>query len=146
MMSWYKYLQFMVVHVRIKTKVYTFCKLTNTVMVLFIFFQHEKESSDEGSMFHTLRKKSGNLGFLHAFLASLSVILVSEIGDKTFFIAAIMAMRHSRTIVFAGAISSLWLMTILSGMFICSYWAPSQGISLRAGQDSKTLIHAHKPP
>ncbi|XP_063415536.1 putative divalent cation/proton antiporter TMEM165 [Mytilus trossulus] len=78
--------------------------------------EHEKESSNEGSMFHALRKKSGNLGFLHAFLASLSVILVSEIGDKTFFIAAIMAMRHSRTIVFAGAISSLWLMTILSAI------------------------------
>ena len=28
--------------------------------------------------------------FLHGFLASLSVIIVSELGDKTFFIAAIM--------------------------------------------------------
>ena len=66
-------------------------------------------------MFHALRKKSGNLGFLHSFMASLSVILVSELGDKTFFIAAIMAMRHSRLIVFIAAIASLWLMTILSG-------------------------------
>lgn len=69
-------------------------------------------------MFHTLRKKSGNLGFLHAFMASLSVIIVSELGDKTFFIAAIMAMRHSRLVVFAGAIASLWLMTVLSGKFM----------------------------
>lgn len=34
----------------------------------------------------------GNLGFIHAFIASFSVIIVSEIGDKTFFIAAIMSM------------------------------------------------------
>jgi len=54
------------------------------------------------------------LSFWHAFVASISVILVSEIGDKTFFIAAIMAMRHSRVTVFAGALSALFLMTILS--------------------------------
>lgn len=58
-----------------------------------------------------------NLGFVHGFLASLSVILVSELGDKTFFIAAIMAMRHPRLVVFSGAISALALMTILSAVF-----------------------------
>lgn len=51
---------------------------------------------------------------MHAFIASWSVIVVSEIGDKTFFIAAIMAMTHPRKIVFIGAISALALMTILS--------------------------------
>lgn len=56
-----------------------------------------------------------SLGFVHAFVASLSVIIVSELGDKTFFIAAIMAMRHSRITVFTGAISALALMTVLSG-------------------------------
>jgi len=54
------------------------------------------------------------LSFWHAFVASISVILVSEIGDKTFFIAAIMAMRHSRLTVFAGALTALFLMTVLS--------------------------------
>ncbi|CAK9814856.1 Transmembrane protein 165 [Anthophora quadrimaculata] len=58
-----------------------------------------------------------NLGFLHAFIASLSVIIVSELGDKTFFIAAIMAMKHPRLIVFAGAISALIVMTALSVIF-----------------------------
>lgn len=57
----------------------------------------------------------GDLSFLHAFIAALSVIVVSELGDKTFFIAAIMAMRHPRMIVFAGAITALALMTVLSG-------------------------------
>jgi Ca2+/H+ antiporter, TMEM165/GDT1 family len=37
-------------------------------------------------------KAGSNLGFIHAFIASFSVIIVSEIGDKTFFIAAIMSM------------------------------------------------------
>jgi len=60
---------------------------------------------------------TGNLGFVHAFVSSLSVILVSELGDKTFFIAAIMAMRHPRLTVFAGAISALIFMTILSALF-----------------------------
>lgn len=56
-----------------------------------------------------------NSGFLHAFIASFSVIIVSELGDKTFFIAAIMAMKHPRITVFGGAIAALALMTVLSG-------------------------------
>jgi len=55
-----------------------------------------------------------DFSFVHAFVASLSVIIVSELGDKTFFIAAIMAMRHSRLVVFIGAIGALGLMTVLS--------------------------------
>ncbi|XP_030583200.1 putative divalent cation/proton antiporter TMEM165 [Archocentrus centrarchus] len=59
----------------------------------------------------------GNLGFIHAFAASLSVIIVSELGDKTFFIAAIMAMRYNRLTVLAGAMLALGLMTCLSVLF-----------------------------
>nr|CAH0111049.1 unnamed protein product [Daphnia galeata] len=58
-----------------------------------------------------------DLGFAHAFVASLSVIIVSELGDKTFFIAAIMAMRHSRLVVFSGAILALVIMTCISVLF-----------------------------
>jgi hypothetical protein len=32
---------------------------------------------------------SNNLGFYHGFIASLSVNVVSELGDKTWFIAAV---------------------------------------------------------
>lgn len=42
------------------------------------------------------------------------MIIVSEIGDKTFLIAAILAMRHPRAVVFAGAFGSLVVMSILS--------------------------------
>ncbi|CAH2097684.1 unnamed protein product [Euphydryas editha] len=55
--------------------------------------------------------------FLQGFVASISVVIVSELGDKTFFIAAIMAMKHPRVIVFAGAISALVFMTVLSAAF-----------------------------
>ncbi|KYC36325.1 hypothetical protein WA1_42140 [Scytonema hofmannii PCC 7110] len=51
---------------------------------------------------------------LSAFTAGLLLITVSELGDKTFFIAAIMSMKHSRRLVFAGAIAALAAMTILS--------------------------------
>ena len=47
---------------------------------------------------------------------SITVILVSEIGDKTFFIAAILAMRNNKLTVFLAAVSALFLMTVLSGL------------------------------
>lgn len=52
----------------------------------------------------------------NSFLMSISMIIVSEIGDKTFLIAALMAMRNSRFIVFSAAFSSLAVMTVLSGI------------------------------
>ncbi|MEL7494786.1 MAG: TMEM165/GDT1 family protein [Cyanobacteria bacterium J06554_11] len=51
---------------------------------------------------------------LTAFTASLLLITVSELGDKTFFIAAILAMRHARRWVCVGAVLALALMTVLS--------------------------------
>lgn len=63
-----------------------------------------------------LRTLQVSQGFIHAFVASLSVIIVSELGDKTFFIAAIMAMKHARSTVFAGAIAALGIMTLLSAL------------------------------
>lgn len=67
---------------------------------------------------------------LTSLLASLSFIFVSELGDKTFFIAAIMAMTNSRVTVFLGAISALILMTLLS-----------VGLGLTANFIPKSYIH-----
>uniref|UniRef100_A0A7S0YAH0 GDT1 family protein n=1 Tax=Polytomella parva TaxID=51329 RepID=A0A7S0YAH0_9CHLO len=61
--------------------------------------------------------------FLSGFGKSFGVILASEIGDKTFFIAAIMAMTSPRLTVFMGAISALAAMTVLSALL--GYAAPS---------------------
>lgn len=49
-----------------------------------------------------------------ALLQSFTMIIFSEIGDKTFLIAAILAMRHPRLMVFAGAFGSLAVMSLLS--------------------------------
>lgn len=49
-----------------------------------------------------------------AFSNSFLMILVTELGDKTFFIAALLAMRHDRLSVFFGAAGALAAMTALS--------------------------------
>lgn len=48
------------------------------------------------------------------FTESLVMILVTELGDKTFFIAALLAMRKARRAVFLGAWGALAAMTVLS--------------------------------
>ncbi|KAJ7871509.1 hypothetical protein B0H14DRAFT_2724454 [Mycena olivaceomarginata] len=51
---------------------------------------------------------------VQALMNSFFMIIASEIGDKTFLIAAILAMRHPRVVVFCGAFGSLVVMSILS--------------------------------
>lgn len=53
-------------------------------------------------------------GFIEAFMSTWAMILVSELGDKTFFIAAILAMSHSRRAIFLSAGAALAVMTVLS--------------------------------
>lgn len=52
--------------------------------------------------------------FWSAFLNSVAMIIVTELGDKTFFIAAILAMQHDRMVVYIGALGALAAMTVLS--------------------------------
>ncbi|KAF2766266.1 UPF0016-domain-containing protein [Teratosphaeria nubilosa] len=54
--------------------------------------------------------------WFHSFVLSLTMILFSEVGDKTFLIAALMAMRHPRILVFSSALSALVGMTVLSAV------------------------------
>lgn len=48
------------------------------------------------------------------FAAAFMLIFVSEIGDKTFFIAALLAMQYTQGLVLLGSMGALALMTILS--------------------------------
>lgn len=48
------------------------------------------------------------------FTAAFTLILVSEIGDKTFFIAALLAMQYDKILVLIGSMGALSLMTIFS--------------------------------
>lgn len=55
-------------------------------------------------------------GDLSSFLISVLMIVVLEIGDKTFLIAALMAMRHDRVLVFSAAFLLLVVMLVLLGV------------------------------
>jgi len=48
------------------------------------------------------------------FTAAFSLVFVSEIGDKTFFLAALLAAQKSRVLVLAGSMLALSLMTVIS--------------------------------
>ena len=52
----------------------------------------------------------------HSFILSLTMILFSEVGDKTFLVAALMAMKHDRMVVFTAAFGALLVMTVLSAV------------------------------
>merc|ERR1719326_2685806 len=49
-----------------------------------------------------------------SFSSSFFMILATELGDETFIIAAVMAMRHPKFTVLGGALSALYFMTVLS--------------------------------
>lgn len=57
-----------------------------------------------------LSDKIASTGFYQAF----SLVFVSEIGDKTFFIAGLLAMKTGKLLSFVGSISALAAMTVLS--------------------------------
>ncbi|PVU94562.1 hypothetical protein BB561_002463 [Smittium simulii] len=54
--------------------------------------------------------------YRESILQSILMVIVSEIGDKTFLIAAILAMRHSRFVIFSASCAALWLMSLLSAV------------------------------
>lgn len=55
-----------------------------------------------------------NTNFFSSFLTSALMITASEIGDKTFFITAIMAVKNSRLTVFLGSMAGLTLNNVIS--------------------------------
>lgn len=68
---------------------------------------HDTEGNDEPSDEIT--------GYRSVWMA-MSMIALSELGDKTFLVAAIMAMKNPRVLVFSSAFASLSVMTVLSGV------------------------------
>jgi len=74
---------------------------------------------------------------LQGFTKSLAMTFVSEIGDKTFFAAAILAMRYPRRLVLAGCLSALIVMTILSATL---GWAAPNLISRKWTHHITTLL------
>lgn len=56
----------------------------------------------------------GTGGLLDGFLQAFLLIFFSEIGDKTFFIAVILATQQDKATVFAGTFGALAVMTVIS--------------------------------
>jgi putative Ca2+/H+ antiporter (TMEM165/GDT1 family) len=91
---------------------------------------------------------SGDPG-LTAFGSSLMAITLAELGDKTFFMALILAVRHPPRWVFVGAFAALSLVTLLSlGMgYGLREWLPQAVVpwlaaALFLGFGGKLLIDA----
>lgn len=80
-----------------------------------------------------------------AFTAGLMLVGLAELGDKTFFIAALLAMTYSRRLVFLGAFAALAVMTLLAigaGQvlgFLPSFWVQVGEVVLFAAFGCKLL-------
>lgn len=63
----------------------------------------------------------GDSPFREGALSGFLLILFSELGDKTFFIAVLLALKESRSVVFAGTFGALGIMTVISVGIPASY-------------------------
>ncbi|XP_075104455.1 GDT1-like protein 4 isoform X2 [Nicotiana tabacum] len=77
------------------------------------------------------------LSVAQGFTKSLAMTVLSEIGDKTFFAAAILAMRHPRRLVLSGCLGALIVMTILSAVV---GWAAPNLVSRKWTHHITTLL------
>lgn len=76
-------------------------------------YQRKRQSVGRGDNNEKFESPKNTKDFLKALFSSFSAIIATEIGDKTFFIAAVLSMRNDRLAVFGGAILALIIMTIL---------------------------------
>ncbi len=83
-----------------------------TLLSTILLTQQPVFASPAGSgLIESILSKSGSdNGFIQAFL----LIFISEIGDKTFFIAGLLAAKYGKLISFTGSIGALAIMTIIS--------------------------------
>ena len=76
---------------------------------------YDKRTAHEVEMDNIVAETTGEaMGFWSGFFNSLVMIIATELGDKTFFIAALLAMRYPPVAVFSGAWIALIVMTVLS--------------------------------
>ena len=87
---------------------------TSSSFPFFSFFTLSSPDTTSTTTTTTTTKKQKHGSFWKGFTSGVAMILATEIGDKTFFIAAVLSMRHARSAVFCGAILALIIMTILS--------------------------------
>mmetsp|Transcript_9360 Transcript_9360/g.13903 ORF Transcript_9360/g.13903 Transcript_9360/m.13903 type:complete len:357 (-) Transcript_9360:69-1139(-) len=73
----------------------------------------------------TVMDKFAATGFYQAF----SLVFLSEIGDKTFFIAGLLAMKTSRFVSLVGSVGALAVMTVISVLIGQIFHAVPAGIA-----------------
>ena len=56
----------------------------------------------------------GDPSFREGVVSGFLLILFSELGDKTFFIALLLALKQSQGLVFVGTFGALGVMTVIS--------------------------------
>uniref|UniRef100_A0A1B6DAR6 GDT1 family protein n=1 Tax=Clastoptera arizonana TaxID=38151 RepID=A0A1B6DAR6_9HEMI len=86
--------------VNLKTIEHLYTKLHSFVTKFNVTSDEEEEDSHE-----------------HAFATSFFVTVMSELGDRSFFMVAILAMHHSRTLTFIGATVGQTIMTLVAVSF-----------------------------
>ncbi|KAI9749921.1 MAG: hypothetical protein M1815_002114 [Lichina confinis] len=74
------------------------------------------DGDGESPQLRLAAETNGLIQPLHSLALSMTMILFSEIGDKTFLVAALMAMKHPRPLVFSAAFTALIAMTVLSAV------------------------------
>jgi putative Ca2+/H+ antiporter (TMEM165/GDT1 family) len=112
------------------------------------------QSASAQSLVDGVTAASSNSGFVQSFL----LIFASEIGDKTFFIAGLLAAKYSRLISLAGSLGALAAMTVISVVIGRVFHALPPGLSGGLPLDdyaavlafayfgAKTLYDAYKLP
>ncbi|EPR63325.1 putative transmembrane protein [Toxoplasma gondii GAB2-2007-GAL-DOM2] len=87
------------------------------------------EQADERGRFASFRS------FWSALVSAFLVTIATELGDRTFFLAALLSMKYSKVIVFVGTCLALFLMTAFStGLGRLLHWAPDMpGLRARLG-------------
>lgn len=66
------------------------------------------------SSMHTNHSHHSSASFLDGFISSLTVSVLSELGDRSFFTAIILSVTYSRILVFLGQIAAQSIMTAAS--------------------------------
>lgn len=108
-------------------------------MIGFISTGTRSWRSDQIKSAAAVATSATNMGFsiMEGFTKSLAMTILSEVGDKTFFVAAIMAMRHPRRFILVGSLGALYIMTVISVFF---GWAAPNLLSRKWSHHVTTIL------
>lgn len=112
----------------------TWMVLPLSLSVLFLFVMPPQSAfalSLPGSVSVSVSSGASPLlsSFRSGFSQSFSLIFLSELGDKTFFIAALLAAQSSRLVSFCGSLLALAVMTVISVVLGQAFHAVPQGFT-----------------